>query len=283
MSKYIPLFYTNVITCLRANPYVALAINFSWSGPVPENTRDKYRFYFHLGSALPTKTASIYFPITICKLEIQWISKRYRYWQQVQYQPCLVSSLALYSRNTFSITPGTTWMQEIIYCLQHGPGASERRDKSLDEVFPYLEILFPGMFNGLEEIKALPRPRLIKTHLHPSYFKRQLEDETTCPRFVVVLRNPKDVLTSYYHFHKTWPAEFSFPKDWDYFFGMFKEKRLLYGDYFDHILSWWKYRNHPRVLVVKYEDMKKIHWEISRKSGSFWGVQTTPTAIWKRS
>ena len=167
-------------------------------------------------------------------------------------------------------------MQEIIYCLQHGPGASERRDKSLDEVFPYLELLFPGMFNGLEEIKALPRPRLIKTHLHPSYFKRQLENETTCPRFVVVLRNPKDVLTSYYHFHKTWPAEFSFPKDWDYFFGMFKEKRLLYGDYFDHTLSWWKYQNHPRVLFVKYEDMKKDALGNIEKVGKFLGCPNYP-------
>ena len=61
MSKYIPLFYTNVITCPRPNPDVALAIIFSWSGP-PENTWDEYRFYFHLGSALPTKSSLNVFP-----------------------------------------------------------------------------------------------------------------------------------------------------------------------------------------------------------------------------
>ena len=152
---------------------------------------------------------------------------------------------------------GTTWMQEIIYCLQHGPGASDRREKSLEEAFPYLEYLEPGKYNGLQDIKSLPKPRLIKSHLPSSYFKRQLHNKSNCPKFVVVMRNPKDVLTSYYHFHKTFQGDIAFPKDWSYFFGMFQEKRLIYGDSLEHMVGWWHYRNHPRVLVVKYEDMKK--------------------------
>ena len=162
-------------------------------------------------------------------------------------------------------------MQEIIYCVQHGPGASERRDKSLDEVFPYIEFSLPGECSGLEVMKTLPKPRLIKTHLPVSFFKRQLESQSTCPKFVVVMRNPKDVLTSYYHFHKSWPGEFCFPKDWDYFYGMFKEQRLGNGDCFDHMLGWWNYRKHPRVLVVKYEDMKKDAKGHIQKVGEFLG------------
>ncbi|XP_078614181.1 sulfotransferase 1C2-like [Branchiostoma floridae x Branchiostoma japonicum] len=29
------------------------------------------------------------------------------------------------------------------------------------------------------------------------------------------------------------------------------------GDYFDHVLGWWKMRDDPHFLFVKYEDMKK--------------------------
>ena len=160
-------------------------------------------------------------------------------------------------------------MQEIVYCLQHGPGASDRRDKPLEILFPYMELQRPDGGSGLDIIKTLPRPRNIKTHLASNFFKRQLDGQSACPKFVVVLRNPKDVLTSYYHFHKLWRGDFAFPKDWDYFFGMFKEKRVAYGDYFDHTLGWWNYRNHPRVLVVKYEDMKKDAKGNIQKVGEF--------------
>ena len=163
-------------------------------------------------------------------------------------------------------------MQEIVYSLQHGPGAAERREKSLDRVFPFLEVSLSEEYNSLEDIKILPRPRLIKTHLPVSYFIRQLQGQATCPKFVVVMRNPKDVLASYYHFHKTWPSEHGFPKDWNYFFGMFKEKRLEGGDCLEHMLGWWNYRNHSRVLVTTYEDMKKDPKGNIQKVGEFLGA-----------
>ena len=181
------------------------------------------------------------------------------------------SMCTLTNGRTFSITPGTTWMQEIIYCLQHGPGASDRREKSLGELFPYLEYSVPGVCNGLEDINSLPKPRLIKSHLPSSFFKRQLDSKSTCPKFVVVMRNPKDVLVSFYHFHKTWLGNLAFPKDWNYFFGMFQEKRLIYGDCLEHMVGWWNYRNHPRILVVKYEGMKKNPKTNIQKVGEFLG------------
>ena len=52
---------------------------------------------------------------------------------------------------------------------------------------------------------------------------------------------------------------------------MFKEKRLRIGDCIDHMLSWWNYRNHPRVLVVTYEDMQKDAKGNIHKVGKFLG------------
>ena len=37
------------------------------------------------------------------------------------------------------------------------------------------------------------------------------------------------------------------------------------------MLGWWKYRDHPRVLVVKYEDMKKDTKGNIQKVGEFLG------------
>ena len=34
---------------------------------------------------------------------------------------------------------------------------------------------------------------------------------------------------------------------------------MVYGDYFDNILSWWPHRNDENVLMLKYEDMTTGH------------------------
>ena len=123
----------------------------------------------------------------------------------------------------------------------------------------------------LEKIKNTPRPRFIKTHLQSTYFERTLEDRSSCPKFIVVLRNPKDTLLSYYHFHRSWPSD-AFPDNWEFFFETFKRKGLMYGDYFDHVLSWHRYKDHPNVLTLKYEDMKKDAAAIIKHVGDFLGV-----------
>lgn len=144
-------------------------------------------------------------------------------------------------------------MQEIIWSIQNGPGLADKRSQGLDIVFPLVEM---NMFDkyGLELIKALPKPRLIKTHLNAKFFKRQLEGSHTSPKFVVVIRNPKDVLVSYFHFHQKFKNPFH--GTWDQFFQLAQNKQLAYGDYYEHVLSWAQYQNHPNVLLVKYEDMK---------------------------
>ena len=46
----------------------------------------------------------------------------------------------------------------------------------------------------------------------------------------------------------------------------------MYGDYFDHVLSWDRYKNHPNVLTVKYADMKEDSAAIIKQVGEFLGV-----------
>lgn len=144
-------------------------------------------------------------------------------------------------------------MQEIIWSLLHGPGTADKRGKPMDEVFPFLELNALGT-PGIEQIKSLPHPRLIKTHLQTKFFKRQLKGRSPCPKIIVVIRDPKDVLVSYYHFLKMGKL---FDGDWHEYMKYAKEKQIPYGDVVDHILSWWKYHDHPNVHFVKYGDLKK--------------------------
>ncbi|KAL1414124.1 hypothetical protein MTO96_000943 [Rhipicephalus appendiculatus] len=38
---------------------------------------------------------------------------------------------------------------------------------------------------------------------------------------------------------------------------MFTTGKLSYGDYFDHVLSWYEQRDRPNVMFFTYEDVKK--------------------------
>ena len=164
-------------------------------------------------------------------------------------------------------------MQEIVWSVIHGPGSIDKREESLAKVFPCVEANFFGN-DALQRVKDAQRPRLIKTHLQANFFERVLADKSSCPKFIVVLRNPKDLLVSFYHFHRSWPGTTAFPDNWELFFEKFKNKSLLYGDYFDHVLSWHRYKDHPNVLTVKYEDMKKDAAAVIKQVGDLVGVTT---------
>jgi len=36
---------------------------------------------------------------------------------------------------------------------------------------------------------------------------------------------------------------------------MVVNRELCYGDYFDHVMSWWQHKDDTNVLFLKYEDM----------------------------
>lgn len=82
---------------------------------------------------------------------------------------------------------------------------------------------------------------------------------------VIAFRNVKDMIVSNYHFYRMNEALGKFKGSFDDFFEYFKEKRLVYGDYFDHVLGWWSQKDSPNVLIVFYEDLKKdLRKEIER-------------------
>ncbi|RMX49334.1 hypothetical protein pdam_00014438 [Pocillopora damicornis] len=48
---------------------------------------------------------------------------------------------------------------------------------------------------------------------------------------------------------------------------------LYYGPWFDHVLSWWKHKDDPDVLILKYEDMKEDLLGTIRKIATFIGKE----------
>ena len=132
---------------------------------------------------------------------------------------------------------------------------AESTNVGMSHLSVYIESQFPGQKSGSEEAKTLSPPRVLKTHLPEWFFT---DTFTKChPKVIVVMRDPKDVLMSYYHMYKKFDFIGPFSGSFDEFFELFKNKELIYGDLFEHNLGWWKRRGDRRYLFLRYEDMKQ--------------------------
>ena len=98
-------------------------------------------------------------------------------------------------------------------------------------------------------------PRIIKSHLPYRYFKQQLKGKKT--KVILAARNIKDTLVSLYHLYRMDSGLGNMTGPFEEFFELFKAKHLFYGDYFDHILSYWNNKLKFNLFVMKYEDLHK--------------------------
>jgi len=139
---------------------------------------------------------------------------------------------------------GTTWTQYIIYLLLNG-GRPLPAGQGINDVFPHLEEV------GEQAVRALPEPRLIKTHLPLARCPWSAE-----AKYVYVARNPFDCAVSFFHHTRGFVRHYDFAAGtWDTFFECFLAGEVDFGDYFDNLASWLRVRYEPNVLLLTYERM----------------------------
>ena len=135
---------------------------------------------------------------------------------------------------------GTTWTQNILIGLWHGPDYLDEIGQSdMRFLFPYLEIYFIDEGLGLDIAdKMETRPRFLKNHL-PAYLAPR-EIFTHKRKNIVVLRNPKDTALSYYKFYQSEPTLKNYnPADnLEGFLESFLAGKVSYGNWWDWTKSW---------------------------------------------
>ena len=138
---------------------------------------------------------------------------------------------------------GTTWMQNVVYNLLNNGQSFDANRTHFFKQNPQLEV------DGEIGLNLLQRPGAIKTHLPIDRVPQHPQ-----AKYICVLRNPKDVCISYFFFYNTWG---DVPKlDFDQFFERFIDGRLPFNDYFHGLRSVWQRRHDPRVLLLRYEEMR---------------------------
>ncbi|XP_054263240.1 sulfotransferase 1E1 [Macrosteles quadrilineatus] len=180
---------------------------------------------------------------------------------------------------------GSTWTLEMVWCLMNNLDFEAAKSTLINFRSPIIELsaLF-GHDNGevtsvipdsVRLVESIPSPRCIRTHLPLQLLPQELRQVK--PKIVYVARNPKDVCVSYYHYclllHNLQDCSF------EDFCELFLQGKAPVGPYLDHVLEFWKLRNEPNVLFLKYEDMKKDHRAAVAKIAEFLGKELTEEQV----
>lgn len=139
---------------------------------------------------------------------------------------------------------GTNWTTFIVYNIL-------TRSKQLSNVgefglmCPFIEM------TGAAAAENPSREGPIITHLPLRVFP-----PVDHAKYIYVARNPYDCAVSYYHFLKGITPKTVTDVSFEKFLPLFLSGKVIYGDYFDHLLAWYERRNDANVLFLTYEELK---------------------------
>jgi hypothetical protein len=158
---------------------------------------------------------------------------------------------------------GNTWSRFLVANLMHP-------DQPAD--FATLHKLVPDPFGSTKRIfDRLPRPRVIKSHecFDPRY-----------PRVIYIVRDPRDVAVSQYHFHrKCRLIEDRCPME-NYLPRFLAGEVCPHGSWGENVGSWLATRRPGhRFLLLRYEDMVSDTVTELGKIASFLGIAATPELL----
>lgn len=172
------------------------------------------------------------------------------------HDPYVLANFQARATDVLITTPpkaGTTWMQQILHQLRTGGDDSF---SSIDDVVPWLENMRAGKSWKaiLQHYETLPDPRVFKTHC-------TAEQTPGIGTVSIILssRDPRDCCVSFYHhiMNMTDEARAQAKLTAPGTFEQHVDQWLAFAAWYRNVKSWWPYHDDPKVLWLRYQDMKK--------------------------
>ncbi|XP_031729554.1 sulfotransferase family 2, cytosolic sulfotransferase 3 isoform X1 [Anarrhichthys ocellatus] len=168
---------------------------------------------------------------------------------------------------------GTIWMQEILPLVLNGGDLTPIQTIPNWDRVPWLEEKRLALV-----VDKLESPRGLVTHF--PYHLMPPSFHSSKAKAIYVMRNPKDILVSSYHFHKM--AEFlESPGTFDEFMEKFLKGKVLFGKWTDHVKSWRAADLGDRIMYITYEEMVQDLPAALRRISDFLGRNLSEEAIQK--
>uniref|UniRef100_A0A3B4AN13 Sulfotransferase n=1 Tax=Periophthalmus magnuspinnatus TaxID=409849 RepID=A0A3B4AN13_9GOBI len=188
-----------------------------------------------------------------------------------------IKDLEIRDSDVFAVTfpkSGTIWMQQILLLLE---SKGDLRSANMRTIYTSSDAV------GWIELKGQPErftreesPRMRVTHLPFELMPTALTQRKG--KVIYVARNPKDILVSFYYFHKI--AKFlETPKSFDDFFDKFMNGEVLGGSWFEHIKSWYLHKDEVNMLFITYEEMIMDLTSAVKKMADFLSIELTEDEV----
>jgi hypothetical protein len=175
---------------------------------------------------------------------------------------------------------GTNWMMQIAHQLiWHGEGEFEHIHSVVP--WPDTKVMGPAVrhyaipLQDARDWETSPeRKRVIKTH-----FDWELLPYSEDARYVMVIRDPKDIFVSSYFFLKDGILGPAMPSI-DTWYRLFLSKGVMIGGaWAASTAGYWAQRHRPNVLIVSFKSMKRDLKGSVRKVAQFLDIQAPESLI----
>ncbi len=180
---------------------------------------------------------------------------------------------------------GQTWLLTIIHLIQKADLIEQDIEipKAGFDEKPFFEHAYPPPTNklGSEIANQMTdtEPRVIKSHLDFSIWKEAV-GKVPDMKIIQIIRNPKDILVSFYHMYKMDRLFGCYNGSWEDFFALAEKGLLFWGDPFKHITAWYKFnKSRKNSLVLFYEELKEDLKGNVVKIASFLGKNLSENVI----
>ncbi|XP_055981227.1 amine sulfotransferase-like [Sorex fumeus] len=160
---------------------------------------------------------------------------------------------------------GTIWTQQILSLIYFETHRKQTENVETADLVPSLEYNIRKV-----DFTKRPSPRVFCSHLPYYLVPNGLKNKKA--KIVYIYRNPKDVITSYFHF-SNFVAVLEGCENMDMFIHKFLDGKVAGSLWFDHVKGWYEHRHKFNILFVSYEEMKKDLKSAVQKLCNFLGKE----------